>query len=199
MRFLYKYPQAAFPYARAGRGEPPARRGSAGVRAGRHRRLRREPLLRRRGRVRQGGRRRHPDPHPRHQPRAGDGAARRACRRSGSATRGRGPQDAARPSLDARRQDGTRPSRSTSRQYGAPMAALRRRSAGAAVHRERDQYERLFGVAERSPLLEGRVPPLRRRRRRATRSIRREHGTKAAAHYALDAAGRRDASRCGCA
>ena len=47
MRMLYKYPQAAFPYA-AGRGEPPARPDRAGIRADRHRRVRRRPLLRRR-------------------------------------------------------------------------------------------------------------------------------------------------------
>ena len=37
----------AFPYARPRRGEPPPRPDAAGVRAGRHRRLRRGPLLRR--------------------------------------------------------------------------------------------------------------------------------------------------------
>ena len=41
MRMLYKYPQAAFPYAAAGRREPPARQGRPGVRADRHRHLRR--------------------------------------------------------------------------------------------------------------------------------------------------------------
>ena len=41
MKYLYKYPQAAFPYARARRGESPARRARPGVRADRHRRLRR--------------------------------------------------------------------------------------------------------------------------------------------------------------
>ena len=40
----------------AGRGEPPARRRAAGVRAARHRHLRRRPLLRHRRRVRQGRR-----------------------------------------------------------------------------------------------------------------------------------------------
>ena len=54
MKWLYKYPQAAYPYARADRGEPPARPHAARVRAARHRGLRRRPLLRRRGRVRQG-------------------------------------------------------------------------------------------------------------------------------------------------
>ncbi len=44
---LYKYPQRAFPYARLVRGEPAARARRPRVRAGRHRRLRRRPLLRR--------------------------------------------------------------------------------------------------------------------------------------------------------
>ena len=48
MKYLYKYPQAAFPYAQL--VEENRRRGTraAGVRADRHRRLRRQPLLRRR-------------------------------------------------------------------------------------------------------------------------------------------------------
>ena len=46
MALLYKYPQAAFPYRRAGRGEPAPRRAGARVRAARHRRLRRRSLLR---------------------------------------------------------------------------------------------------------------------------------------------------------
>ena len=57
MKFLYKYPQAAFPYAdlvEENRAPRPAR---AGVRAARHWGLRRGPLLRRLRRVRQGGRR----------------------------------------------------------------------------------------------------------------------------------------------
>ena len=39
MRMLYKYPQAAFPYARLCRREPEARSGGTRVRAGRHRHL----------------------------------------------------------------------------------------------------------------------------------------------------------------
>ena len=42
MKYLYKYPQAAFPYDAAGRGESPPRTRRAGVRADRHRRLRRD-------------------------------------------------------------------------------------------------------------------------------------------------------------
>ncbi len=46
---LYRYPQAAYPYADAGRGERPPRPRPAGVRARRHRRAGRGPVLRRRG------------------------------------------------------------------------------------------------------------------------------------------------------
>ncbi len=61
MKWLYKYPQAAFPYDAPGRGEPPPGTRRAGVRAARHRRLRRPPLLRRVRRVRQGVAGRPPD------------------------------------------------------------------------------------------------------------------------------------------
>ena len=62
MKYLYKYPQAAFPYGNLvetsrGRGRHRIR-----VRTARHRRLRREPLLRRLRGIRQGDARRHPDP-----------------------------------------------------------------------------------------------------------------------------------------
>ena len=52
---------AGIPVQLAGRGEPPARPGPARVRADRHRRVRRRPLLRRLRRVRQGRARGHPD------------------------------------------------------------------------------------------------------------------------------------------
>ena len=52
---------ARVPLRAAGRGEPPARSQRPGVRAGRHRRLRRRSLLRRVRRVREGRARRHPD------------------------------------------------------------------------------------------------------------------------------------------
>ena len=69
-RWLYKYPQAAFPYDDLVADQPPPVAPRDGVRAARHGRLRRRPLLRRRGRVRQGRARRHPVPHHRAQPRA---------------------------------------------------------------------------------------------------------------------------------
>ena len=60
------------------------------LRAARHRRLRRRPVLRRLRRVRQGGHRRHPDPDHRRQPRARDRAPCTCCRRCGSGTPGAG-------------------------------------------------------------------------------------------------------------
>ena len=69
MRWRYVYPQRAFPYDGPRRGERPPRPPRPRVRAARHRRLRRGPLLRRRRRLRQGGCRRHLHPHHRHEPR----------------------------------------------------------------------------------------------------------------------------------
>ena len=71
MKYLYKYPQRAFPYGDL--IETNRRRSRAGlrVRADRHGRLRRQPVLRRLSRVREGGPGRHPDPGHRPQPRAG--------------------------------------------------------------------------------------------------------------------------------
>ena len=90
MKYLYKYPQAAYPYGRL--IEESRRRGSrrAGVRAARHRRLRRGPLLRRRS-----------SSTPRPAPTTSASASRRStaarrpprctsCRTCGSATPGRG-------------------------------------------------------------------------------------------------------------
>ena len=65
--------------AAASRRTAGAARDEPRVRARRHRRLRRRPLLRRHRRVRQGRARRHPDPHHRRQPRPGRGDAARAA------------------------------------------------------------------------------------------------------------------------
>ena len=90
MKYLYKYPQRAFPYADL--VDENRRRGArrSGIRAARHRHLRRRPLLRRVRRVREGRARRHPDPDHRHQPRPGSPRRCTCCRRSGSRTTGRG-------------------------------------------------------------------------------------------------------------
>ena len=76
MKYLYKYPQAEYPYSRL--IEENRRRGRARprVRAARHGHLRRGPLLRHRDRIRQGDDRGHlhPDRGVQPRPRAGDAA-----------------------------------------------------------------------------------------------------------------------------
>ena len=96
MKYLYKYPQAAFPYDDLVADQPAsASRHGLRVRAARHRRVRRRSLLRRVRRIRQGVARRHPDPRSR-SPTAGPSRRRcTCCRRSGSATPGRGASDGA--------------------------------------------------------------------------------------------------------
>ena len=69
MKWLYKYPQVAYPYADLVEENRRRDRKQPRVRAARHRGVRRRPLLRRRRRVRQGRGRRPADPHHRDQPR----------------------------------------------------------------------------------------------------------------------------------
>ena len=136
MKYLYKYPQAAFPYASL--VEENRRRGQErqGIRAARHRRVRRGPLLRRLRRVCQGHARRYPDPHQvstvdRRRPPC------TCCRRYGSATPGRG---AARHPADFLRRAAGRVARSSrSHEPTTVNAGSVRRRAGAAVHRKRNQ------------------------------------------------------------
>ena len=78
LRALYKYPQREYPYARLDRGERAARARRARVRAPRHRRLRRGPLLRRLRGVREGEPERPAAARHRREPRPGRGAAPRA-------------------------------------------------------------------------------------------------------------------------
>ena len=90
MKYLYKYPQAAYPVRRPGRDQPRPRPARVRVRAARHRRVRRGSLLRRVRRVRQGVARGHPDPDHASTTAARSRPSCTCCRRSGSATRGRG-------------------------------------------------------------------------------------------------------------
>ncbi len=83
-------PAAGVPLCRPGRREPPAHAHRPGIRAPRHRHLRRRPLLRRVRRIREGGPRRHPRAHKHRQPRAGQPRPCTYCRRYGSETTGRG-------------------------------------------------------------------------------------------------------------
>ena len=97
MKYLYKYPQAAYPYddlvetnRRRGRHDFEYELLDTGV-------FDDEPLLRRVRRIREGVARRHPDPDHRQQPRARRRRRCTCCRRSGSATPGRGAADDAAP------------------------------------------------------------------------------------------------------
>ena len=183
---------------RAGEGTA-AGQGRPRVRAGRHRRVRRGPVLRRLRRVRQGLTRRHP--HPYH--RRNRGPRRRSstcCRRSGSATPGPSCRvHLPRPSLSLDPADGPGDACIAASEVrvgdpltGADAVLLDRATtalpgvSGGALHRERDQ----------------RPAPLRRRRTRrpyvkdgindhvvsrgSAATVNPDHvGTKAAAHYVL--------------
>ena len=109
MKWLYKYPQRGLPVRRPRRDEPPPRADRARVRAPRHRRLRRRPLLRRLRRVREGGARGHARPDHRGEPRARRRRRCTSCRRSGSGTPGPGPRRSRSPgSRDVEGPAGTR-------------------------------------------------------------------------------------------
>ena len=189
MKYLYKYPQRAFPYRDlVETNREPVARG-ARVRAARHRRLRRRPLLRRVRRVRQGRSGRRADPHHR---RTIAGRRRRALHvlptlwfRNTWSWGGRRSQAVAarkrRPGVSSR------PRTPSWASTGSTATA----TPGAAVHREREQRAAALGPAQRLALRQGRVPRLRRRGARAGRSIPRRTGTKAAAPLRPRGAGRR--------
>ena len=149
-----------------------ARRGKqrARVRARGHRRVRRRPLLRRARRVREGGARRPADPRSPSRtaaPSAADAA--RAAARCGSATPGRG--DARGEGYDpmrlARAHARRRASSSQHRRSGRTrLSRPTARSPSCCSPTTRRNAERLCGVAERDAVHQGRVPRLRRRRRR---------------------------------
>ena len=131
----------------------------------RHRRLRRGPLFRRRGRICQGGARRHPDAGHRRQSRPRRGRRCMCCRSSGRATPGRGRADAPTPAAARPR----RTTRSTAAHPSLPRDALASAdgAARAAVLRQRDQSARGSAASDAGRLLQGRHQRLRRRGRRA--------------------------------
>ena len=154
MKCLYKYPAArSIPYARL--IEENRRRAAAGpgVRAARHRHLRRRPLLRHRRRVRQGDARGHLHPDRGVQPRAGGRRRCTSCRTSGSATPGPGaPTPGAEPVITAGTDgptassvsladdsDGGAAAEPAVRLPARPAAPLRRGRRRAAVHGQRDE------------------------------------------------------------
>ena len=164
MKYLYKYPQAEFPYEQLVEENRQRGKNAAGIRTARHRRLRRQPLFRRVRRIRQGRRRRHPDPDHGREPRPGSG-------QSSPAADGVVPQHLVvgrtRASGPSCTQAATAPNpviELNHRSARQALAALRR-LARAAVHRERDQ--RAAAVRRREPyaLCEGRHQRLRRARR----------------------------------
>ena len=183
MKYLYKYPQAAFPYERSRGGEPPARPRRARVRAARHRRLRRatatstsfveyakadaEDILIRITVVNRG-----PEPAP--------------LRPAADALVPQhlvvGADEPSAAALAARPRPGQRGHRARRRRrYGQPLALLRRRPGSCSSPRTRPTPTRLFGVAERVAVREGRHQRLRRRTAARDAVNPAQHGTKAAA------------------
>ena len=202
MCLLYKYPQAAFPYRELDRGEPAPRRPGSGVRAARHRRLRRRSLLRHLHRVRQGRSGGPRDPDRGAQPRPRRRAAAHPAAPCGSATPGRG----------ARRRSPSRRSRASARtvvclvdrrqrhagrsQHAGALparTALPVRTGGAGpVHRQRDQWRARLRTRQHQPQAahQGRVPPRDLRARRDGGPARRLRHQGGAALPARGAGGR---------
>ena len=186
MKYLYKYPQAEYPYAWL--VEENRRRGKSreGVRADRHGRLRRRPLLRRRGRVREGDARGHPGadhgrriavPIPR-------GCT--CCRRSGSGTPGHGASTSAARCCAAPR--ATRPSsRSREPDYGARWLTCD--GAPELLFTENEtNTRRLFGYDDGSRYVKDGINDYVVHGARD--AVNPEHsGTKVAAHYVARIAG----------
>ena len=173
---------ASIPYARLVEENRAARRPRAGVRAARHRHLRRRPLLRHRRRVRQGRR-----------PRTSASASRRStagpddaplhvlphlwfrntwawgARRAAASRRSRAGREATGFVSARRRRLGTpsrcRTCRSTT---GSARATCTRRPAATPLFTDNEtNAPRVFGpgTPSRQPVRQGRVPPPRRRRR----------------------------------
>ncbi len=204
MKALYKYPQARVPLRAAGRGEPPARARGAGVRAHRHRRLRRRALLRRR-------RRSTPRRSPNDilirdhggQPRARRRRSSTCCPPCGSATPGPGAETARATgrSRGWRAEDGrvVADHASLGRFVLAAEPGPRRAGPRAALHRERDEHGAPLRRAERHARA-SRTPSTTTwwtaGRRRSTPS---EAGTKAAALYRLELPPGGQGRRSGCA
>ena len=181
MKYLYKYPQREYPYRDLRRDQPAAVAGRVRVRAARHRRVRRRPLLRRVRGVCEGGSGRHSDPHHGSQSRARSGpascaadpvvpqylvvarAGREACRSPKPAPGAFGPH--------------TRTSASTT--------LFVRRQPRAALHRERKQRRPSLGQAQCHALRQRCLPRLHRLGHSDAVNPAKA-GTKAAAHYILD-------------
>ena len=142
MRWRYLYPQAAFPYERLVAENRAPRPARPRVRAARHRRLRRRPVLGHHRRLRQGRPRRHLCPGAGPQRRARRGRRCTCCRRCGSATRGRGASTTA-SRLDRRQGRRPRGRAPRPRPHGAAPATGRRARCSATT---RSNAARLWGV-----------------------------------------------------
>ena len=183
MKYLYKYPQAAYPVRRSGRDQSPPQPDRVRVRAARHRGLRRQPLLRRVRRVRQGGARGHPDPDHRCATAAPSRRRCTCCRRSGSATPGRGAATRTRSGRRSREAGGAIVGRRTPSSGSASSTA---KAAAELLFTENEtNTQRLFGVPNRTPYVKDGINDyVVHGRREAVNPEKR--GTKAAAHHVLD-------------
>ena len=171
-------PAGRVPVRAAGVGQRRAHGRRPGVRADRHRRLRRRPLLGGRRRLRQGRRRRPPDAHPGAQRRTRGGHAARAApplvpQHVGLGQAGPGPEAVDAPVV-GRRRGRARPSRpagGVDLRGRCPGRWWRRGGSGArvAVLRQRQQRRPAVGSrcggAHRPPQGRGQRPGGRRRRR----------------------------------
>ena len=143
-----------------------------GVRAARHRRLRRRSLLRRVRRVREGRARRHPDPDHGREPRSRGRRRSTCCRRSGSAIAGRGRRATTRPVAVARRRPRRRATRRSSTSGVRPaLSVLRRVRRSCSSPKTRPTRAAALRHAERDAVREGRHQRLRRPRQRRRPSI----------------------------
>ncbi len=163
MKYLYKYPQAAYPYDDLVRTNRERGRGQARVRAARHGRVRRRPLLRRVRGVREGVARGPARPDHRPQPRPGTGDApapphRVVPERLVVGRRRRSPHP---PSAGPRQDRRDRRALASRPRRALP---LRRGRVGAPLHGERHQHPAAVRHPQRVALGEGRLRRLRRPR-----------------------------------
>ena len=193
MKALYKYPQAAFPYDDLVEENRRRSRARSRVRAARYRRLRRQPLLRRLRRIRQGRARRHPDPHQGLQSRPRARAARTCCpriwfRNTWSLEAG----IAASPRPATARRDRASDSMTQHATLRPPLAlSPTAPPAASSSPTTRPTAARSSGVPNRSPYVKDGIGEcLVRGDREAVNPERR--GTKAAAHYHAGPSARRD-------
>ncbi len=151
MKYLYKYPQAAYPYEDIVDHEPRARPRQTRIRTARHGRVRSGPLLRCLRRIRQGVTGGHAHPDHRAQPRAGAGDASAAAHALVSQRlvvgRRRGPPDGAATGAGQDRCDRGAFASQTSASASFAQKARRR----LLFTENETNTERLFATANASP------------------------------------------------